>query len=180
MRILAVFLLFFSVSLSAHAQQMPPSPPIGEALVPVPPSMPSAREFLRRGHQADHDLEERYNRMRTDSASCVDTEKRISYYRMDHCKLHALYQTVFPQAGCHCSTGQCRPTVFKRVPPTPENPSGVLVEVDGKFYAPPETAMRKMVRGKVPDTLMEYEAHVCAFHNAEEVIIECLWIDDNS
>jgi|GEM_PF-2153123 hypothetical protein len=127
--------------------------------------------------------------------ACVDPgETRISYFGFEHCRLHPYYQQVFPTAGCNCSTGQCRPTVWRSVTPTPDNPEGVQVKVSGEWTdVPPEVLHKFYATGSrtLPTPLLEYDAHVCAvesrtYNPVSKVTtigkprIECAWIDSGT
>lgn len=181
-KLVAVFLLFFSVSIAPALAQHDLAPGAAPH-TPLPASPFRQLQLLEHQRAIDDgatDLEERNERMRTDNTGpCTDAEKRLSYFGMDHCRLHQIYQKIFPQSGCYCSTGQCRPTTFNRVAVTADNPTGVEVEISGKFYPVPEAALREMIRGKIPDALLEYEAHVCAYEHPN-VVIECVWIAPRS
>jgi hypothetical protein len=118
-------------------------------------------------------------------------ETRLSYPGFEHCRLHRYYQQVFPQVGCSCTIGQCRPTEWRNVPVTAENPEGVQIKVSGEWYdVPPEVLHRFYATGPktLPAPLLEYDAHVCASESktydpvwkimkTNKPTFECVWIE---
>ncbi len=118
---------------------------------------------------------------------CENTEKRIGYRGFDHCRLHADYQKVFPQAGCNCYTGQCRPTEWRLAKAhTADNPDGIEIYISGGWYPIPAGVLHKFYGDAgpraVPMNMLDYDAHVCASDPSpgNPPQIECAWIKDPS
>src|SRR3989344_8529590 len=107
---------------------------------------------------------------------CVDTEHRLSFKGFKHCELHPFYQIVFPQWGCHCGAGECRPSTHRIVPSTAENPEGVVVMVAGQMWPVPEGRLRR--NRDIPEPLFGWSAHVCCTiepSGKEGPTITCAW-----
>lgn len=114
----------------------------------------------------------------TPQGVCKSEEPRLSYKGHRHCDLHPHYAVVFPRWGCNCSTGECRPTAFKRVPMSEQVPEGVLVMVAGEYYPVPKGRLRQ--ERKIPEPLLQWEAHVCCTSEptpASAPNITCAWIN---
>ena len=104
-----------------------------------------------------------------------EQETRLGYFAFEHCNLHKFYGDTFVKVwNCNCGEGRCRPTVFRDAPISKDNPFGIEVFVDGKWYAVPSDKLR-MGQAGMPPELFEWEAHVCA-SNAEKPTIECVWL----
>ena len=133
---------------------------------------------------------------RPSAGECVSNgETRLGYNGFEHCRLHPYYQLVFPTYGCNCSTGQCRPTSWRHAPRTTENPLGMEIFQSGLWRPIPPDVLHKFYQNgprSLPEPLMEYDAHICAFdntvqtdpHTKKPVVIwgeiECAWVKEDS
>lgn len=106
---------------------------------------------------------------------CVDTEFRLSFKGYKHCELHPYYQVVFPKWGCHCGSGECRPSTFKVVPTTTDAPEGILVMVGGIMFPVPKGRLKR--DRDIPAPLLEWDAHVCCTVEPPTPTITCAWIN---
>ena len=184
-RLTGFVVLFVSIFLgSAHAQTMS----IQEFDAMAKEEMCTAPENVRASSLQSPAWRNFVRRVQAASAPpCLDVEDRIGYYKFDHCRLHKHYQVVFPQAGCSCSTGQCRPTNWRNVALSETNDSGIEIYLSGTWYAVPQRILHKFYSStgfnstgqKMPVPLLEYDAHVCAYEPTAyslNVTIECVWV----
>lgn len=90
---------------------------------------------------------------------CKLSEERIGYPGFMHCELHPQYQEAFKDWGCHCYTGQCRPTIF-RPSQNEKSVTGYEIFISGDWFEIPKEALRKQKANMTGD-LLRWEAHVC-------------------
>ena len=91
--------------------------------------------------------------------TCQESETRVGYAGFMHCPLHPQYQEAFKDWGCHCYTGQCRPTMF-RPSQNEKSETGYEIFISGDWFEIPKEAMRKQKANMTGD-LLRWEAHVC-------------------
>ncbi len=107
---------------------------------------------------------------------CTDKEHRLSYHGFMHCELHPFYQTVISRWGCYCGAGECRPTLYKAVPKTPETPEGIMIMVAGDYWPVPEGKLHR--DRDIPKELLAWSAHVCCSKEPPGPTIQCVWINE--
>ena len=87
-----------------------------------------------------------------------------------HSEFHPSYQKVFDQGRCACSTGECRPTIYR--PTRLGSQVGLDVLVNRRWVPVPKSAL--VSKGAVPPALWRAEAHVCAYEEDDGTIdVEC-------
>ena len=106
----------------------------------------------------------------------------MGYRGFMHCELHKEYQVAFALWNCHCYTGQCRPTLFRKSRDK-NSVTGYEIFVDGRWFDIPQVAFRKE-RANMTEPLLKWDAHVCAgpipqansTNPSPAPHIECAWV----
>ena len=67
-----------------------------------------------------------------------------------HCELHKEYQVAFALWNCHCYTGQCRPTLFRKSRDK-NSVTGYEIFVDGRWFdiLEVEDDLKRVIEDKV-------------------------------
>lgn len=96
--------------------------------------------------------------------------------------LNEEYKKVFDSGKCSCSTGECRPTEFRPVASTADNPKGVEVKVN-RVWCKPSVDTVFLELNDIPDALKKDAAHVCAYGTVNPVTkcphLECIRVNNS-
>ncbi len=125
------------------------------------------------GYKHSHELHQAYQEyMRRIEEGIAEAKRKEpkqpgdNGYQKDDEDLLPAYQKVFDSGKCNCSTGECRPTIFRSTQQTAENPRGVEVRVNRRWCPPSKNTVFLELRD-IPTELTKDEAHVCAYGEAD-------------